>query len=334
MPQLLGFRPERSVVLIGYSARGGSAIGPVLRCDLPPRQARREVAELMVTRLRQTGSPAAMIVVIGESGASEGAGELTIPHTSLARMIGRELKRHRIELRESLWTRAIRTGAPWRCYLHRGCRGRLPDPSSTVVAATAAGLGLVTAGSRDELARQFEPDDADVLRVRSELIDANLREVEGKDEPFSTERGVLAMRAALEGSLRGRLSMSDAELADLALALCDVRIRDACLATARPPTSARALAASNLWLALTRALPAPERAEAACLAGYAAYQRGEGPLAGIALETALEANPAHLLSALLRRALEHGMDPRLLRDLGRAEEIRLWATDAAEADGC
>lgn len=325
IPQLLGFRPEESVVLLGGAARRARGIGPVLRCDLPPPRKVRELAGLMVARIKQAGSPSAIIVVIG-GGDPEGA-KGALPHAPLVRAIRRELKRRRIEHRDALWTNEIRADAPWRCYDHQSCRGTLPDPTGTVLAATAASIGLVTMASRDELARQFEPDDEDAMRRRSGLIDAHLRELDGDAEGWTTERGVTAVRTALCAARAGNLTLSDARVAELALALCDVRVRDACLATATPPTSPRAQAAFELWRALTCALPIPERAEAACLAGYAAYVRGDGPTAGMALDTALDANPAHLLSALLKRALEHGMDPRGLQRLGQSSGIALWPPD-------
>lgn len=335
MPQMLGFRPEDSVILIGYPDRRRSRVGPVARCDLPADQHVREVADLMVTRIEQSGAAAATIVVVGgelprrrKSGGGK-SGAATLPHAALVRAIRAGLKRRGLERRDSLWTPEIRAKAPWRCYAHDSCGGVLADPASTVAAATAAGVGLVTLGSREELERQFDLDDEDALRRRSELVDQKLRELDGADEEQVTERAARAVRRALEAALAGELSFSDEQFAELAIALCDVRIRDACLATASPPTSARALAAANLWLVLARALPAPERAEAACLAGYAAYQRGEGPSAGMAFDVALAASPAHLLSGLLKRALECGVDPRSLEKLEQADELSLWADGSA-----
>ncbi|MGH3433043.1 MAG: DUF4192 family protein, partial [Thermocrispum sp.] len=109
------------------------------------------------------------------------------------------------------------------------------------------------------------------------------------------------------------------------------KVRDSCLATAATPDSPLSKAASRLWQALARALPVPERAEAACLAGFAAYQGGDGAMARIALDVALDANPSHVLSGLLDRALSHGFHPRELRALAQHDEIGLCAQLRAAA---
>lgn len=324
IPQLLGFHPEESVVLIGYQSLDDRHVGPVLRCDLPSPPHRREVAAMMVERFRQVGVEAAMAVVIGKLKRRTRSG---LPHAVLVRELRRELKKSGIERRDELWTPSIEAGSPWRCYQHLDCNGVLPDPKSTVMAATAARFGLVTVGSRQELARQFQLDPAEQLAERSLLIDDLVDDLEGT-RGVPLDLSVTAVRNALRAMEAGAVQFDDDELADLALALCDSRVRDACLATAWPPMSPRALTASNLWLYLARSLPAPERAEAASLAGYAAYLRGEGPTAGIAFDVALEANPAHVLAKLLKRALECGMDPQVIRQLGDHDEIKLWPAAA------
>jgi Domain of unknown function (DUF4192) len=77
----------------------------------------------------------------------------------------------------------------------------------------------------------------------------------------------------------------------------------------------RAAAVERLWLALTRSTPAPELASPATLAAFTAYLRGNGALAGIALERALEAWPGHDLATLLSMALETGLPPAALARL-------------------
>jgi hypothetical protein len=78
-----------------------------------------------------------------------------------------------------------------------------------------------------------------------------------------------------------------------------------------------------LWTALVRATPAPECAEPACLLAITAYLRGDGVLAGIALERAEAAHPGHVLATLLRTALLTGMPPEHL------EEVTIRAAKAA-----
>jgi hypothetical protein len=65
-------------------------------------------------------------------------------------------------------------------------------------------------------------------------------------------------------------------------------------------------------MALVRATPSPERAEPASLLAFCTYLRGDGVLAGIALEQAEQADPGHRLAELLRESLQSGLPPRQL----------------------
>src|SRR5262249_41157641 len=103
-------------------------------------------------------------------------------------------------------------------------------------------------------------------------------------------------------------------VAEVASALCDHRVRDACLPWCSGPGAA---AAERLWLALVRATPAPERAEPAALLALTGYLRRDGAPASVALEAALDACPHHSLSGLLRAALDGGLSPELLREVAR-----------------
>lgn len=163
----------------------------------------------------------------------------------------------------------------------------------------------------------FRSDDADRIAQRESLIDT-LRST------GSTERGTRVVQQALRMSLdRDLATLADSEVAELAVALSDPVVRDACLATAIPAYSPLAAAAFHLWCALTRALPAPERAEAAVLAAWTAYVRGDGATVQIALRTALDADPEHRLSRLLLQAIAHGIAPEDLHRVASHDVIGL-----------
>jgi Domain of unknown function (DUF4192) len=134
-------------------------------------------------------------------------------------------------------------------------------------------------------------------------------------------------RAALDGAQRGELPTTDSEFIDLAYALDHPCGRDATIVI----TAKRPERASELWLALTRALPTPLRANPAALLGAAAYLAGNGALASIALDTALQADPVHILIGLLRQALRVGISPDQLRDVIRAFAAEV-PTDHAGGD--
>jgi hypothetical protein len=73
--------------------------------------------------------------------------------------------------------------------------------------------------------------------------------------------------------------------------------------------------AEELWALLARTLPAPWRIEALVLLAFSAYARGDGPLAGVALETALDIDGSHRMAGMLDTALQTGLRPDRIREL-------------------
>ena len=104
----------------------------------------------------------------------------------------------------------------------------------------------------------------------------------------------------------------------LALALADPLVRDAALVRCAAPG---AESAEQLWAALTRETPDPEAAEPAALLAACALLRGDGALAGIALDRAEQAWPGHRLTGLLRAAWQAGMAPDQVRECLRSAPL-------------
>lgn len=101
-------------------------------------------------------------------------------------------------------------------------------------------------------------------------------------------------------------ALSNREILAIARSLMALRVRDTLCALA---VGALAADVERLWVALSRLLPPPWRAEALVLLGFSAYVRGDGPLAGVALDAALMAQADHRLGRLLMSALLSGMRP-------------------------
>ena len=328
VPHLMGFRPAESVVLIGHRPTEPSVLGWVLRGDLPPAEFEAEQAAEMAARLGMSDAFGATIAVVGGATDTAEAGDRP-PHGRLVTALTEECAASELRVLHALWVPEISAGATWRCYQDAGCSGTLPDPAGTAFAATMASTGRVTFDSREDLAGLLTPDSPEVLARRCSALNAAIDRFDGcgcagsAGDEFESRCAVVG--AALRQARDGTLCPSDAEIVQLAMALSDTRVRDGCLALALPPGSAPAIEAEALWTALVRATPEPERAEPAALLGYSAYLRGDGALAGMALDLARKAAPDHVLAGLLHRALQHGVLPDQLERLGRADAVvDLW----------
>src|SRR5699024_11881968 len=101
-------------------------------------------------------------------------------------------------------------------------------------------------------------------------------------------------------------------LARAAMAIGCGGVRDAVLGLS---IGRRAAAARRLWGLLTRRLDGGLRAEAAALLAFSAYVAGDGTVAGVAVDAALDARPRHGLARRLDEALAMGLHPDRIRDL-------------------
>lgn len=317
LPSMFGFRPAESIIALALGP-DMKKISRSLRADLPPPEAVDDAAQVIVEAIGQDRPAGVLLAVIGGGELDEDG---CPPQSTLVAALNVGLAERGILVPAEYWVGEIADGAHWTCY-EGCCEGTLASPESSVLAAELAALGRVTFASREEVERLFAPDDKLLLDQRGELID---EKVDSLRDGWSTERGIAAVRAGLRAAATGVLALGDDQIAELALALNDPLIRDSCLATAAQPESELAVSAARLWQALARALPAPERADAACLAAFAAYQAGDGALAGIGLDVALTADPEHMLAGLLDQALKRGIHPMELRPLAEHDELGLCA---------
>lgn len=308
VPHLLGFHPADSLVLMALTA---GRIGLTLRADLVPgAQADLLAAQLVEPVCRQR--PSGVVVVVfggGDSDAPSPPGAAVVEALTIA------LARRGIPVLHAAWARASERDAPWRCYDEPGCGGTLPDPAASPLGVATVAAGLVTFGDRAELACLLAPDPPEVLARRRRALDHATRIGPPGGDPKQTRRALHTVQDAVQAAGRGELVTDDTAVIGLAGALADRWVRDACLSLCVGGT---AEAAGRLWLALTRGTPEPERAEPACLLAITSHVRGEGALAGMALEVALLADPGHRLAELLQTALAAGIPPSRVREVATA----------------
>ncbi|WP_071990679.1 DUF4192 domain-containing protein [Rhodococcus rhodnii] len=327
LPALLGFRPDRSLLVLALGARGTSGtIDAVMRHDLSfdaaggiDGAARGALAHFGAVCVRDGARAVIPVAVHPDLGAPGAAREA---FADLAAVFEDVLAPSGVEVPAVLFAAAIGTGERWYAITGpeddvRGddlggedLRGGVQsDPRNSAVAAAHVFRGRPLRDSRRELENLLEPRPDAV--AAAEL--ARLREAargSGGDTDAAEARYVLdtVRRHARGGVVHpGRWARAGA-------ALTRHRVRDAMLAAIDRP------GCDGFWLELARRLPGRERAEAATLVAFGAYVRGDGPLAGVALAAALDAYPGHRLAAMLDTSLHAGVRPEIvaeLADVGR-----------------
>jgi hypothetical protein len=304
LPAVLGFVPEKSLVLVTVD-RG--EMGCVMRVDLSDElvHSLEHVAEVAAAAMPDS----AIAVVIDEEGAN--CRMCNDEHRELAGLLTTALADRGIELLAAHVVDRVAAGGRWHCADGCGNAGTVDDPSASPLAVAAVLDGRRLYARRAEL--QEVIDVIDPART-----DALVEVIEGCN-PGPAERPDEAARADVEAAIAAAARVADAaelgddELARLAWALADIRVRDTLYALAVGENAGQA---ESLWAVLSRTLPEPWRVEALVLLAFSAYARGDGPLAGVSLEAALRGDPTHRMAGMLDTALQSGLRPEQIRDLG------------------
>ncbi|WP_456598560.1 DUF4192 domain-containing protein [Blastococcus sp. SYSU DS0616] len=325
LPHLLGFHPAESIVLIGLGGPSGGRVGLTVRGDLPPSGDGAGIARLLVDSLHSDRPAAALVVVVseapddtGQGGAEEGPAGV-LPHRTLVHELVLALAATGIAPRDAL---LVRRGRWWSYDCPHPCcapSAGTPLPGGvSALAAAAISTGQVVAPDRAALAERLTspPGPGGGMRAAclraAEERSARLREVGWAALAEESWAAVRRAVARYRPGPSGEGPLGGDELAGLAWALRDVQVRDRALQLAR---GADAAAAEVLWTECARRLPAPLDAAPATLLAVSAWLRGDGAMAGIALDRALDGDPGYSLAHLLRQALDACLPPAGLRDL-------------------
>jgi hypothetical protein len=308
LPSLCGFPPDESLVLL--SLRGPRRrVGLTARVDLPGPVDEPAVAQLCAERMAGDGAAAVVLAVHSEQGRREGFVEL----------VRRACTDVRLEVVEALHVE----GGLWTSY---SCRRACCPPTGTplptdspalaLVAAERVGSGRAVLRSRAELVASLAPPEG-LLRAAA---DQRLEEAGEQWLRHRLERGAAASRrgtldhaeALLDRVARGG-PVAPVDAALLSVGLQDVQARDG-LATLLLTRSDELLA---LLLQVASSVTPPADAPVCTLLAWVGYARGDGALANVALDRALEGTPDYSLALLLRTCLDAGIPPDEVRDLAR-----------------
>jgi hypothetical protein len=298
VPHLCGFVPRESLVAV--SLRGERRrIGLSLRLDLLPEDLDADVAEQLAERLAHDGA-AAMVVVV----YTEQPGEW--PREALVGRLIDEVEQRGITVMEGLLVRA----GSWFSYTcTRDCCPSVGTPvpaPADLLAAAAAYDGRVVLRDRDELVASLAPPVLLAARAAGQRLDAAvldwLAKVEELGEARARAEAVAALRAAVNGA-------TDVDLADLVAPLQDVHVRDEVATWALDDSEALL----TLLLRFARETVTPYDIPVCTLVALVAWVRGDGALANVALDRALDGDPTYNMARLFRAGLDGQLPPSAVK---------------------
>jgi len=335
VPYLVGFEPHESLVVLSLRGPRGQ-LGLTARVDLPAARHASACAREFVSYLKRDGASRAIVVLYPPSGG--------ISHPSVkpvAAALTKQLTRARIEVSEVL---CVCDGRWWslQCTNAACC-----PPSGTPIACDATSElavamtveGRVVLGSREEVAHLLDPVGGvaatamayAIPRARDELIARVVagNRLEVVAESLDLFRAAVVARSAPDARLgvervSGAGAPIDPELtideaARLIAALDYWGARDEILTWF---DGARGDATRSLLVELARRSVLPGEAAALTVLAWICYLRGDGVLAGIAIDRARTADPEYSLAALLDQVLCGAVNPSMFHEAIASSEFR------------
>jgi hypothetical protein len=320
IPYLLGFHPEASLVLVGLD---DSQLVVTVRIDLA------DLADPVAARLL----PDAIAAMV-RGGASSLVGAVYLDD-ELNAAVGEQRRQSWVDALADLTGQAAAAGCrvldvfvahrgQWWSGLcppstdtggHVRSRRLLPNAVSDVSAA-ATYAGLVALPDRAALAAVLDPAGPEHRAGLEPLIaDAEASAVQAvldggaSRADRSLKRAIFAAARSSEHTAETPWSPpTDDEVARFGVALSAVGMRDAVWMA----IDDRRLDGRALWRDLSRRLPTPYDAAPLFLFGWCSWRAGNGALASIAAQRAIESDPGYSAADILLAALSRGVDPRRL----------------------
>jgi hypothetical protein len=295
IPYLIGFHPADSVVVLACDDTQGAY---AVRLDLTAHDALLEhVTDLMARRRPEA-------VILAGYGA---AGRVT----PMVERVRDRLQARGIPLREAL---RVENGRFWSylCSDLACCppEGTYVDVRTSPVAAAAIAGGLVALPDRRALSRTLEPAGGESMRRATARAEARLARwaEEGVDAVPAriAAEGVPLVRLVIDRACAGSDPPTDDEVAWLGILLGSLRVRDEAWVRMNEQDLQVHI---RLWKHVLTRVNEAYAAAPACLLAFAAWRSGEGALANIALDHALDADPCYSMARLLQELFISGLPP-------------------------
>lgn len=332
VPAFLGFHPHRSLVLICLDDDTGNvatSVGTVMRHDLilPSPDGLRSpqwtVTQQMADVIEQFAD------VCGRYGVRNALGLIVddrvrnapdaARHRPLLRAVARrlteELNNRGTALPQVYCAPDISYGRRWTTVAGPSDSGIISDPETSPVALAYLLDGRGVHDSRARLKEELTHTDTQLTaEVVERLKDARTVDISDRVRLDAIVSQLLEW-AVYPEDRPAVVELSADVIAEFGVSLRNVMVRDSLLAL---PLTGFADLAERLWRLLTRTLPAPERAAAAALLGFTAYARGDGAVATVAIDLALDTDPDYSLATLLDRSIRTGARPAMIREVARS----------------
>ena len=318
LPQLLGFHPRESVVLVSLTGPSGGRVGLTVRGDIPPAEHERALAAELTRSVCTTLPRGVLLAVVSEAPNDR---PLDLPHRPLVHELVLALTQAGVAVRIAM---LVRSGRWWSYDCPRPCcapgTGTAVPGGVSVLELAAVAAGQVVEPDREDLVRRITGPGGLARAAMVAACDRVAVEHSGRVRAVGTAAVALESWTAVgeavgrcrPGGAAARDRLGDREVARIVWGLRDREVRDRALELATGPDAA---SAEVLWTECTRRAPAPLDAAPATLLAVSAWLRGDGAMANVALARALDSEPDYALAGLLAHGLAACIGPAELRAL-------------------
>jgi len=325
---LLGFEPGNSMVVVGVE-QPGAEVKLTLRYDLPdpglaPAVAGHAMSVLTAQRIQTAvavGYGPEHLVAPVAAALRECAPKTGVTVTELLRA---ENQRY--------WSYVCKdpaccppAGKPFDVRDHPAARAMAAESARVLASrdALAATVAPVTGAAAEQMRQATREAEEQVARAIARAARS------GRKASVRRLIATVGLPAVAEGirRYRGGGRLEPQEAAWLTVVLRDLRVRDDAWSRMRPEYRE---AHTRLWTDLTRLAQPGYVCAPAALLGFVAWQSGNGALANVALDRALDEDPRYSMAELLRQAIDSGAPPSLARLPMTPEDVAA-SYDALEA---